>query len=217
MRAERCERLRLEPLGQVLSVGPGVEPNRIKTETVCIGEGLTAAFREALSPASPGAKVTDVYCDMNGEPYRADEFGFACAADEGVVRVGVRLRRAGRLLGRVSAPRLPLARGAVDCGVQEGVCERADSPSCGPARKAASGAPRCCVAEWTGAERAGHVKVNGTANSLVHKGSNGISTATIPDVCKTPSPGGPVPIPYPNISQSATLPRARRPSRLTAG
>ena len=49
------------------------------------------------------------------------------------------------------------------------------------------------------------VKVNGTANSLVHKGSNGISMATIPDVCKTPSPGGPIPIPYPNISQSATL------------
>ena len=49
------------------------------------------------------------------------------------------------------------------------------------------------------------VKVNGSSNSLVHKGSNGISTATIPDVCKTPSPGGPVPMPYPNISQSATL------------
>lgn len=49
------------------------------------------------------------------------------------------------------------------------------------------------------------VKVNGAANSLVHKGSNGISMATIPDVCKTPSPGGPIPIPYPNISQAATL------------
>lgn len=49
------------------------------------------------------------------------------------------------------------------------------------------------------------VKVNGAANSLVHKGSNGVSVATIPDVCKTPSPGGPVPIPYPNISQSMTL------------
>lgn len=49
------------------------------------------------------------------------------------------------------------------------------------------------------------VKVNGVANSLVHKGSNGISIATIPDVCKTPSPGGPVPIPYPNISQSISL------------
>jgi hypothetical protein len=49
------------------------------------------------------------------------------------------------------------------------------------------------------------VKVNGTANSLVHKGSNGVSVATVPDVCKTPSPGGPVPIPYPNVSQSMTL------------
>lgn len=49
------------------------------------------------------------------------------------------------------------------------------------------------------------VKVNGAANSIVHKGSSGISSATIPDVCKTPSPAGPVPIPYPNISQSATL------------
>ncbi|MFO1224546.1 MAG: DUF4150 domain-containing protein [Burkholderiaceae bacterium] len=49
------------------------------------------------------------------------------------------------------------------------------------------------------------IKVNGVANSLVHKGSNGISIATIPDVCKTPSPAGPVPIPYPNISQSITL------------
>ena len=49
------------------------------------------------------------------------------------------------------------------------------------------------------------IKVNGTCNSLVHKMSNGISTATIPDVCKTPSPGGPVPVPYPNIAQSITL------------
>ncbi len=49
------------------------------------------------------------------------------------------------------------------------------------------------------------VKVNGVANSLVHKGSVGVSVATIPDVCKTPSPGGPIPIPYPNVSQSITL------------
>lgn len=49
------------------------------------------------------------------------------------------------------------------------------------------------------------IKVNGAANSLIHKGSGGISAATLPDVCKTPSPGGPVPLPYPNVSQSATL------------
>lgn len=49
------------------------------------------------------------------------------------------------------------------------------------------------------------IKVNGTNLSLVHKFSTGISNATIPDVCKTPSPGGPVPVPYPNIAQSITL------------
>ena len=38
--------------------------------------------------------------------------------------------------------------------------------------------------------------------SVVHASSNGISTA-FPDVCKTPSPAGPVPIPYPNIAQSS--------------
>jgi uncharacterized Zn-binding protein involved in type VI secretion len=27
----------------------------------------------------------------------------------------------------------------------------------------------------------------------------------VPDVCKTPSPGGPVPAPYPNIAQSSML------------
>jgi hypothetical protein len=35
---------------------------------------------------------------------------------------------------------------------------------------------------------------------LSHKAANGIAAATVPDVCKTPSPGGPVPIPYPNIA-----------------
>jgi hypothetical protein len=38
--------------------------------------------------------------------------------------------------------------------------------------------------------------------SVVHAGSSGISSA-FPDVCKTPSPAGPVPIPYPNIAQSS--------------
>lgn len=38
--------------------------------------------------------------------------------------------------------------------------------------------------------------------SVAHKGSNGISIA-FPDVCKTPSPAGPIPIPYPNIAKSS--------------
>ena len=38
--------------------------------------------------------------------------------------------------------------------------------------------------------------------SVVHKGSNGVTIA-FPDVCKTPSPAGPIPIPYPNIAKSS--------------
>jgi hypothetical protein len=40
---------------------------------------------------------------------------------------------------------------------------------------------------------------------LTYKGSVGISNATIPDVCKTPSPGGPIPVPYPNIARQSSL------------
>ncbi len=43
------------------------------------------------------------------------------------------------------------------------------------------------------------VGVNGM--SVVHSSSSGITSA-FPDVCKTPSPGGPIPIPYPNIAKS---------------
>jgi len=38
--------------------------------------------------------------------------------------------------------------------------------------------------------------------SVVHKSSSGITIA-FPDVCKTPTPAGPVPIPYPNIAKSS--------------
>lgn len=38
--------------------------------------------------------------------------------------------------------------------------------------------------------------------SVIHKGSNGVTIA-FPDVCKTPTPGGPIPIPYPNVAKSS--------------
>lgn len=48
-----------------------------------------------------------------------------------------------------------------------------------------------------------HITVNGLG--LTYKGTIGLSIATIPDVCKTPSPGGPIPLPYPNIATQSTL------------
>ncbi len=46
------------------------------------------------------------------------------------------------------------------------------------------------------------VNVGVNKMSVVTKDSNGVTSA-FPDVCKTPSPGGPVPIPYPNVAQSS--------------
>lgn len=61
------------------------------------------------------------------------------------------------------------------------------------------------------------IKVNGENNSLVHKGSGHFSKATIPDVCKTPTPGGPVPIPYPNISFSSSLSKGTKTVKADGG
>jgi hypothetical protein len=47
------------------------------------------------------------------------------------------------------------------------------------------------------------VTINVNNLSLCHKGSGGISRATVPDVCKTPPT--PIPVPYPNISFSKDL------------
>jgi 3-oxoacyl-[acyl-carrier-protein] synthase-1 len=76
-------RYKLASLAQVHAWGTGREPNLIRTETVCLGKGLTEAFRSALAGLPPGQRVNHMVCDMNGEPYRADEFGFTVARTGG--------------------------------------------------------------------------------------------------------------------------------------
>src|SRR4029079_12417749 len=51
--------------------------NRIKTDTVCVGTGLTKVFRRVLPALPSGARINTVLCDQNGEAYRADEYGFS--------------------------------------------------------------------------------------------------------------------------------------------
>ena len=43
------------------------------------------------------------------------------------------------------------------------------------------------------------------SRSIVHKGDGQTNIAAPPDVCKTPSPGGPIPIPYVNIAKTSDL------------
>ena len=62
---------------ELLSAASATEANRIGTDAVCTGEGLTEAFRKTLQVLPEGALVDGIVCDMNGVTYRADEFGFA--------------------------------------------------------------------------------------------------------------------------------------------
>lgn len=41
--------------------------------------------------------------------------------------------------------------------------------------------------------------------TIIHKGDGEQFIAMAPDVCKTPSPGGPIPVPYPNLAFSTDL------------
>lgn len=43
------------------------------------------------------------------------------------------------------------------------------------------------------------------SRSILHKGDGLTQVCPVPDVCKTPTPGGPVPVPYPNAAQDSDL------------
>jgi 3-oxoacyl-[acyl-carrier-protein] synthase-1 len=67
----------LPVLGWLETIGTAREPSPIRTATICIGLGLSAAIQQATAPLHlPGERVDDSICDLNGEPYRSEEFAF---------------------------------------------------------------------------------------------------------------------------------------------
>ncbi|WP_054312731.1 beta-ketoacyl synthase N-terminal-like domain-containing protein [Mesorhizobium sp. 1M-11] len=72
----------LQPLLEIVGTSTASEENRIKTETVVLGEGLGAAFRFLFEDA-PINPVGRIICDMNGERYRGNEYGFAVIRNPG--------------------------------------------------------------------------------------------------------------------------------------
>lgn len=72
----------LRPLLEIVGTSIASEENRIKTETVVLGEGLGSAFKLLFQDA-PIDKVDRIICDMNGERYRGNEYGFAVIRNPG--------------------------------------------------------------------------------------------------------------------------------------
>lgn len=73
------KRLGLSALASVLSVATGRETKLIKTSDICLGKGLTTTVKDAVSGLSlPNEMITDIICDVNGERYRGEEWGFVC-------------------------------------------------------------------------------------------------------------------------------------------
>lgn len=73
-----CRRLNWPTLARVLTVRIGNETKVIKTEEICLGEGLTQTVRGAVGSLPAGETINEVICDINGERYRGEEWGFVC-------------------------------------------------------------------------------------------------------------------------------------------
>ena len=64
-------------LGWLETLASAREESPIRTQTICVGRGLSDAIQQATAPLRlPGERVDESICDMNGEPYRSEEFAF---------------------------------------------------------------------------------------------------------------------------------------------
>jgi 3-oxoacyl-[acyl-carrier-protein] synthase-1 len=69
----------LGALASVIAVASGLETKLIKTSDTCLGEGLITAVQDAVSSViTPTERINDILCDINGERYRSEEWGFVC-------------------------------------------------------------------------------------------------------------------------------------------
>lgn len=63
--------------GRIVGVGSATESAVIKTDVDTLGIGLSLAVERAMAMARPiVSKAGAIYCDINGERYRNDEWGF---------------------------------------------------------------------------------------------------------------------------------------------
>jgi 3-oxoacyl-[acyl-carrier-protein] synthase-1 len=74
MAASEARRLSMTPTATVRATASTRETQLINTDALNLGEGLTAAVSNALDGTRE--TVEAVYCDINGDRYRSEEWGF---------------------------------------------------------------------------------------------------------------------------------------------
>jgi 3-oxoacyl-[acyl-carrier-protein] synthase-1 len=74
-RRSTANRYGLPILATIMAAATSTEPHAIRSNGICIGEGLSAALKGVASSLRlPQQAITATYCDLNGERYRNDEF-----------------------------------------------------------------------------------------------------------------------------------------------
>jgi 3-oxoacyl-[acyl-carrier-protein] synthase-1 len=84
-----CVRLGLRPLARMRGVATGHEPRAIDSVEGLFGDGLIAVVNRATQTLRiPDERVEQLYCDINGERHRTDEWGFTLMRSWRVLRDG---------------------------------------------------------------------------------------------------------------------------------
>lgn len=77
--ATACERFGLRTTLRLRDVAVGLEAAHIKSQEMCFGVGLSATLRKAIRGLRlPDERIHHTICDLNGERYRGEEWGFVC-------------------------------------------------------------------------------------------------------------------------------------------
>ena len=58
------------------------------------------------------------------------------------------------------------------------------------------------------------LNVFANGRTILHQGDGLTHVCAVPDVCKTPTPGGPVPIPYVNTASEAMLAKGAKKTKI---
>jgi 3-oxoacyl-[acyl-carrier-protein] synthase I len=129
----------------IAGIGMGREPVPVGRDEPCLAEGLTTALTSALESAGwQPEDVGLVYCDLNGEEYRAHEWMLAtcrCLSDQSVVHPA-------DCIGDVGAASLPLLIGIAGMALRRRYASAARALAWASSDSGARGAV-CLASVWT--------------------------------------------------------------------